>query len=164
MRGMTREEMLRERQGKWSIAQVFEHLYLTYTGTVKGCERSLASPSSLATPQTAKQRVMTLVVVRLGFYPRGIQSPQQVRPKGIPIEQQVISDIERQITVMDESLTRCEKRLGRHNKLFNHPVLGALTADQWRKFHWLHGRHHIRQVLALRRKYEKEKAPASAGA
>src|ERR1043166_6439304 len=146
MRGMTREEMLRERQGKWSIAQVLGHLYLTYTGTVKGCERSLASPSSLATPQTAKQRVMTLVVVRLGFYPHGIQSPQQVRPKGIPVEQ-VISDISRQIAVMDESLARCEQQLGRHNKLFNHPMLGALSAEQWRKFHWLHGRHHIRQIL-----------------
>jgi hypothetical protein len=28
----------------------------------------------------------------------------------------------------------------------DHPFIGPLTADQWRKFHWVHGRHHIRQM------------------
>ena len=164
IRDMGREEMLRQREGKWSIAQVLEHLYLTYTGTVKGCERALASQNPLATPQTAKQRLKTLVVVTLGYYPRGIQAPAQVHPKGIPAEQ-VVSDIARQIAAMDELLTRCEQRLGKRNKLFNHPILGALTGEQWRKFHWIHGRHHVQQILELRKKYaEKEKAPASAGA
>jgi hypothetical protein len=67
---------------------------------------------------------------------------------------EVVSDIQRQITLMDESLRHCEQRLGKNNKLFNHPVLGGLTGEQWRKFHWLHGRHHIRQVFDLRVKYE----------
>ena len=42
IRAMGREEMLRQSEGKWSIAQVLEHLYLTYTGTAKGCERALS--------------------------------------------------------------------------------------------------------------------------
>ena len=63
--GVSREEVLRERDGKWSVAQVLEHLYLTYTGTVKGCERTLASSSSLATPQSAQQRLKTMVIVSL---------------------------------------------------------------------------------------------------
>jgi len=146
MRGLTREELLREREGKWSIAQVFEHLYLTYTGTVKGCERILDAQKPLATPPTLTQRLKTLAVITLGYYPQGIQSPPQVRPKGTPPDQ-VIAEIQQQIIVMDESLTRCEQRFGKQSKLFNHPVLGALTADQWRKFHWLHGRHHVRQVV-----------------
>jgi hypothetical protein len=164
MRDMSREEMLQPREGKWSIAQVLEHLYLTYTGTVKGCERVLAAENPLSPSQTFNQRLKTLVVITLGYYPRGIQAPAQVHPKGIPAEQ-VVSGIVRQIITMDELLTRCEQRLGKRNKLFNHPVLGALTGEQWRKFHWIHGRHHVQQVLELRKKYaEKEKAPASAGA
>jgi len=44
-------------------------------------------------------------------------------------------------------------------------VLGALTGEQWRKFHWLHGRHHVRQILKFRKQcLEKENAPAAAGA
>ena len=72
----------------------------------------------------------------------------------------LVSDIARQIAAMDELLVRCELRHGRHKKLFNHPVLGALTGAQWRKFHWIHGRHHVQQILQLRKKYTgKEKPP-----
>jgi hypothetical protein len=164
IRAMGREEMLRQSEGKWSIAQVLEHLYLTYTGTAKGCERALTSQKPLATPQTAKQWFKTMVVVKLGYYPRGIQAPAQVHPKGIPADQ-IVPDIVRQIANMSELLTRCEQRFGERNKLFDHPVLGALTAEQWRKFHWIHGQHHVQQILELRKKYsEKEKAPASAEA
>jgi len=38
-RGMTVEELTRHPEGKWSSAQILEHLYLTYTGTAKGFER-----------------------------------------------------------------------------------------------------------------------------
>ena len=164
MHGLTREEMLRERGGKWSIAQVLEHLYLTYTGTVKGCELTLASSKPLATPQTAKQRIKSMAIVGVGYFPRGIEAPSMVRPKGIPVDQ-VVSDIQPQINRMDELLVRCEQKFGRNRKLFNHPILGALSGDQWRKLHWLHARHHVRQILELRKQYaEKEKAPAAAGA
>jgi hypothetical protein len=164
MQGMTREQMQRQRGEKWSIAQVFEHLYLTYTGTVKGCELTLASPKPLATVQTAKQRIQTITVLGLEYFPRGIEAPRQVRPQGISMDQ-VASDIQPQIALMDELLVRCQQRFGRNRKLFNHPILGGLTAEQWRKLHWLHGRHHIRQILELQKQYEeKEKAPAAAGA
>ncbi len=151
MRDMSHEEMLKPREGKWNIVQVLEHLYLTYTGTVKGCERVLAAENRLSTSQTFNQRLKTLVVITLGYYPRGILAPPQVHPKGIPTEQ-VVSDIARQITTMNELLTRCELRLGKRNQLFNHPVLGALTGEQWRKFHWIHGRHHVQQILEAREK------------
>ena len=164
MRGMTREEMLREREGKWSIAQILEHLYLTYTGTVRGCERALDTKNPLVTSQTPAQRLKALLIITLGHFPHGIKAPRQVRPKGIPADQ-VTSDIQRQIAVMEESLSRCERQLGKHKKLFNHPVLGALTGEQWRKLHWLHGCHHVRQIVDLREQYaKKEKAPAAAGA
>jgi hypothetical protein len=124
MHGMSREQMLREREGKWNIAQVLEHLYLTYTGTVKGCELTLASSKPLATPQTAKQRIKTIAILGLGYFPRGIEAPRQVRPKGIPPDQ-IVSDIQPQIALVDELLVRCELRFGRNRKLFNHRYLAV---------------------------------------
>ena len=41
--GMSREDLLRAPAGKWSTAEILEHLYLSYTGTVKGCERNLSA-------------------------------------------------------------------------------------------------------------------------
>ena len=162
IRGMGREEMLLHPEGKWSTGEILEHLYLSYTGTVRGCERRLAAEGPSVTPQTLEQWMKTFAIVTLGYFPRrGVKAPAQVVPKGTPVEQ-VVSDIGNRVAVMDELITRCEMRHGRNAKLLNHPVLGALTGAQWRKFHWVHGRHHVRQILELRRKYSGEKkAPGS---
>ncbi|MGZ7099671.1 MAG: DUF1569 domain-containing protein [Candidatus Angelobacter sp.] len=32
----------------------------------------------------------------------------------------------------------------------DHPVLGPLTAAEWRKFHLVHGLHHVKQIRSLR--------------
>jgi hypothetical protein len=53
------------------------------------------------------------------------------------------------IAVMDEMITKCEARLGR-GQLLDHLILGPLTGAQWRKFHLVHGRHHVKQILRLR--------------
>ena len=47
---------------------------------------------------------------------------------------------------MASSLDYCERRFGARTKILDHPVIGPLTADEWRKFHWVHGRHHARQI------------------
>jgi hypothetical protein len=153
IRGMSREEMLRAPQGKWSTAEILEHLYLSYTGTVKGCERNLAADTLSLPPQTLAQRLGTLVIVTFGYFPRtGIKAPALVVPKGTPVEQ-VVPAISVQIEKMQQLITACESRYGRHAKLLKHPVLGGLTAEQWRKFHWVHGWHHVRQIRELRKKY-----------
>ncbi len=164
IRGMARETMHQQPEGKWSTA-LLEHLYLTYTATVKGCERSLASEDPLGTPQSLKQRLRTFAIVTVGYFPRqGAQAPAQVVPKGTPVEH-VVCDIAKQIATMDGLIARCELRHGKRAKLLNHPALGALTGEQWRKFHWVHGQHHVEQILALRKKYAGQtKAPGPPGA
>jgi hypothetical protein len=149
IRGAGSEEMLHHPEGKWSATEILEHLYLSYTGTVKGCEMSLASGKPLVTPRTLKQRLQTCVVVTVGYYPSGVQAPERVRPRGVPVEQ-VVGSIAERIAAMDEAIGRCEARFGKSKKLLDHPVLGALTGDQWRKFHWLHGQHHVKQIVRLR--------------
>lgn len=149
--GMTREQLLWKPDDKWSIAEVLEHLYLSYTGTSKGCERGLGTGKPLVTPPTLAQRIKTFAVVTVGHYPRGIQAPPTVCPNGLSLEQ-VTGGIQQQISTMDGLLRDCEEKFGKNAMVLNHPVLSALTGDQWRKFHWLHGQHHVRQILELREK------------
>ena len=40
-RGLEAAALARHPDGKWSAAEVLEHLYLTYRGTAKGMERCL---------------------------------------------------------------------------------------------------------------------------
>lgn len=150
-RSMTMEELTHHPEGKWSAAEVLEHLYLTYTGTVKGFERCLQEGKPLATsPPTIKQRFQIAVVTRAGYFPTGREAPKVSRPRGTPADK-VIADIGLQIVAMDEAIAKCEARHGKLTRLLDHPVLGPLTARQWRKFHWVHGQHHVKQILRLRR-------------
>ncbi len=105
---------------------------------------------SLATAQSWRQRGRTLVVVGFGYLPSGREAPPVTRPRGLPTEK-VLAEIGSKIAAMDEIMTRCEEKLGARHKLLDHPILGPLTAAQWRKFHLLHGLHHVKQIRRLRR-------------
>jgi hypothetical protein len=63
--------------------------------------------------------------------------------------EKVRSEVGVKIAAMDAILAKCEAQFGR-GKVLDHPILGPLTAAQWRKFHFVHGRHHVKQILRLR--------------
>jgi hypothetical protein len=148
-KGMTSEELIRHSPGKWSVAEVLEHLYLTYIGTTKGFERCLEAGKPLASVPTLKQRVAIAAVTGAGYFPTGRKAPKQTEPRGADPDK-VVAEIGPQISAMDEAIARCEARHGTRTKLLDHPVLGPLTARQWRKFHWIHGQHHVKQIQRLR--------------
>ena len=146
--GLSAEQMSWHPPGKWCAAEVLEHLYLTYTGTVKGFERVAAAGKSLATSSNWKQRGRTLLVVGFGYFPSGRESPPVARPRGVP-QEKVLGEIGAKIAEMDDIIRRCEETLGPRRKLLDHPILGPLTGREWRKFHLVHGRHHMKQIRRL---------------
>ena len=152
-RGISSEELKRrpegQPRGKWCVAEVLEHLYLTYTGTIKGCERCLQEGKPLASPINLKQRARITLVIGFSYFPKGRKAPERARPKGMSPDE-VTADIGSKIASMGELLAQCEARHGARTRVLDHPILGPLTAGQWRKFHWVHGRHHVKQILKLR--------------
>jgi hypothetical protein len=147
--GMTPEQLLWHPAEKWCAAEILEHLYLSYTGTIKGFEKVVLAGHSLATIPTVKQRVQTLFVLTFNYLPTGRTAPANTRPKGVPMAD-VQSTVAAKIGEMDAVIEKCAERFGRGSKLLDHPILGPLTAAQWRKFHLLHGLHHHKQILRLR--------------
>ena len=149
VRGMSSEQMSWHLPGKWCASEVLEHLYLTYTGTIKGFERVLKTDAPLATRASLTQRVLTFVVVGLGYLPAGRKTPAVAHPRGLSTEH-VRNEIGTTLVAMDAIIAQCESRFGRRVKLLDHPILGPLTAPQWRTLHLVHGRHHQKQLLQLR--------------
>jgi hypothetical protein len=131
--------------GKWNAAQILEHLYLTYKNTNRGLAKCVEQGAPLATRATLMQRLATLLVVNLGYLPAGRKSPERVTPRGMPPEE-VQRAIVPELQKMGSDLNDCERRFGAQTKIMDHPFLGPLTAGEWRKFHWVHGRHHARQI------------------
>jgi hypothetical protein len=147
--GMSSEQLSWHPEGKWCAAEVLEHLYLTYKGTIKGFEKVMQTGKPLATRASIRQRVRSLVVLGIGHLPAGRKAPANTRPRGLSAET-VQNEIGPKIAVMDALMAQSEARFGRHTPLLDHPILGPLTATQWRKFHLVHGRHHEKQLLRLR--------------
>jgi hypothetical protein len=58
------------------------------------------------------------------------------------VQQAIVPELQRMALGLDD----CERRFGTRTKIMDHLFLGPLTADEWRKFHWVHGRHHARQI------------------
>ena len=154
VRGLSLEQLAWHREGKWSAAAILEHLSLTYSGTAKGLQRGLDAPST-------RQRVASFVVTGLRFMPPGRKAPAMVVPKGASPET-VVADVRRNLIAADDAISRCEARFGTGVKIANHPILGPLTARQWRTFHLVHARHHMKQIARIRQQIAAETRAAAA--
>ena len=147
--GMTAEDLARHPEGKWSSAEILDHLNLTYRGTIKNCERCLAAGKSGASVDRNAKRWQRRVVILIGYFPSGRRSPETVLPRGTPIAQ-LTTEIFENIARMDSVIAACDAQFGRGKSIAEHPILGPLTAREWRKFHWVHGTHHARQIIRLK--------------
>ncbi|HEY7099476.1 MAG TPA: DUF1569 domain-containing protein [Terriglobales bacterium] len=147
--GMTAAQLSHHPEGKWCAGEILEHLSLTYIGTIKGCEKSLQAGRPLAGSPTFYQKVAIFLVTGAGYLPSGRESPKTALPKGASTEN-ILSELDHNIDTMDRAITACEIRYGKKTPMMDHPILGPLTSQEWRKFHLVHGKHHLKQILVLR--------------
>jgi hypothetical protein len=150
VQGMNSEQLAWHAEGKWSAAEILEHLSLTYKGTAKNLERCLAAGWPKARAASWRERVATFLVTRLRYMPKGRQSPAPVLPRGLA-PSLVVVEARGQLAAADAAISSAEARFGAGTKIANHPILGPLSARQWRTFHLVHARHHMKQVARIRR-------------
>jgi hypothetical protein len=115
---------------------------------VKGFGRLVEAGKPLATTPTWKHRAQSLIVIGFGYLPPGREAPVVARPRGIPAET-VRTEICPKIAEMDRILAQCETKFGKRAKVLDHPILGPFSIAQWRKFHLVHGLHHVKQIRHL---------------
>lgn len=120
-----------------------EHLGRTYGTTAKMLELGMGvgGPPQVRAAKIA-ERLKRILVVNLGIFPHGIQAPAMVVPKGDAgpgALDRTFSNLAR----MDMAITTAEKRWGSARPIALHLVLGPLNSSQWRKFHYVHGHHHL---------------------
>jgi hypothetical protein len=155
--GMTDEQLAWHPEAKWSTGDILEHLSRAFAGTIAGAQKALEKNSPRKREPTLRERLRVLLVVEFGHMPRGRKSPEVAIPRGIP-PRVAFNSIRENLMAMDLPLAACEKQFGSSTKLLAHPILGPMTARQWRKLHWVHTRHHMRQVRALREQMQAASA------
>jgi len=144
-RGAGDESRVRRDPRQWSVVEIVEHLTRAYSGTAKGFERCLEKGASLASAISLKQRLQQFALINLGYFPEGRQAPKHILPTGELDLGAVLDAVRRDLARLDESALRTRQALG-GGKMLDHPILGALSIDQWLKFHVVHTAHHARQI------------------
>jgi hypothetical protein len=129
--------------GKWTPAQIVEHLALSLELSARGFEA--AQGARARRPRTSLERLSGWFVFRLGWTPPGIRAPRRTTPAG----QVEAADAGRHFR---EGLRRwlvLESRpaVERDAAVYvQHPRLGELDFEEWLRFHEWHCRHHARQI------------------
>ena len=148
-RGAGDEAKLRRDPAKWSVAEIVEHLTRAYSGTAKGFERCVEKGAPLASATTVKQSIQQFALINLGYFPEGRQAPKHIIPSGELDLHAVLDAVRRDLARLDEAAGKARQALGT-GKMLDHPILGALTIDQWLRFHVVHTRHHAKQITSRR--------------
>ena len=148
--GLPADEADVSHDGKWSIARTLEHLDLTYTRSAAGLERRIHKGALPQRPRTLRQRAARWLIVGLGYFPPGRQAPESVVPQGRPYSE-VAAGLEAHLVELDRRLSDAERAFGAQQTILDHPIIGPFSVADWRRFHWVHTRHHLRQLRARRR-------------
>lgn len=148
--GMTESDVTWHPDGKWSSAEIVEHLSLALLVTVKAGRAVLRHRLPEIGPPALWEKIMVAIALGLGRFFVRLRAPRMVNPRGLGWQEARQAMVQNLID-MDEVLAQCAQKLGAQRPFLPHPVLGPLTVEQWRKFHLIHTRHHMRQVRALRR-------------
>jgi hypothetical protein len=143
--GLTAAQIAREVPGRWSIAQILEHLTLAFTLNAAYLQKALASGELRGRRPNLKARLIRMLMLDVDYFPRA-EAPEPTRPSGTIPPEQMMDAIRTALTRLDATLTRVSERFGDSALVANHPYFMGLTVPQWRKFHWRHAVHHMRQV------------------
>ncbi len=133
------------RPGSWSDANTLEHLALAYGGTTRMLywlrDRNAVMPDK----RSERQQQMIDRVLGEGNFPSGQSAPPSAQPTGLaPAE--AVTKLRESLFKLDAALTLLEQTFGSASFLGRHPVLGPLTAEDWRRFHQVHTSHHLQQI------------------
>jgi hypothetical protein len=137
---------------KWSIQQIAQHLALTYANTEIAINGRLVKGTPTRTQSTLQQHIRRYAVTTLGYFPGGREAPSPVCPPTCspPLSgEQLTHEVAVGLVRIDQLFAQAEFLFG-SRRAISHVVLGPLSIHQWRRFHLIHGRHHIRQIRAIR--------------
>jgi hypothetical protein len=145
------------RPDKWSIQQIVEHLLLTYASTGTAINARLAKGTPTRAKPTLTQRVSRYAITRRGYFPTGREAPPMVTPQpdSLPLSGEGLTQsASDHLTHLDQLFAQAETLFGPASQCASHAILGPLNIEQWRRFQLIHGEHHLKQIVAIRKAHE----------
>jgi hypothetical protein len=144
VRGIAGADWHRAPDGKWSIAQIMQHLAIGIDLVGEAFE-GLSGEAPMERQSKPYQSALRHLTLGIGKYPGTLKALPHAKPDAKPDPELVAAQfrmgVEQYRTLAAEWPT--EKQLTR---FVSHPVLGELNFPEWVRFHYLHCRHHATEI------------------
>ena len=136
------------RTGKWSPAQITEHVAITYERAALFVEGSIAV-SGRRPPRFLRPFIRTLIRVTALRTGRFIKSktPAAFEPSPRPASQQVLCERLQRASRTFEA--RAREKVNAGIRTFEHPYFGTFGIEEFVRLEMHHVHHHRRQILEL---------------
>jgi hypothetical protein len=153
---------------KWNAQQVVEHLVLGYRLTTTALEQRLTKGRlSRNYKRTYLQWLLQLMILTFGSLPKGVPALDETMPVAgsfPPMDGRQLGELlSREIGAMDAMFDRCRRKFGME-RVAVHPFLGPVRVDQLRRFHVIHGLHHLEQLREVIAQVAPQRVPVAIGA
>jgi hypothetical protein len=140
---------------RWSIQQIAEHLLLTYEQTTKNVAIRLTRKLPTQKESTLLQRSLRFLVLMLGLTVNGLPASDATTPQKIEPQsgEEVAARLRAALEEMDVHLRKARHLFGMLPVAY-HPFFGPMRVEQWRRYHAIHARHHLKQINQILIEYE----------
>lgn len=143
--GLTDEQLNKHpEEGRWSIAQVMDHLYLMERAITKGIADTLAADVS----KKAAVKPIHLAVDRS----LKVEAPAYLEPSSEFLTLESMTEKLTQSRELLSEVTIHAEEEDLVNKSFPHPIFSNLSLKQWIPFVGIHELRHIEQIEELKAK------------
>ena len=150
--GLSDEQFITQINGKWSVAEVMQHLYLS----ARPAARLMAGPREVLTqwgqPETPSRSYSEIASAYQGILATGIKAPDSMSPRADDMQADR-SDVTERFTGIYEALVSASETWSAQELdayCIPHPVLGRLTVREMLYFVSIHTQHHLRLLLLTR--------------
>lgn len=145
LRGRPDDDWTRGPTGKWTPAQIVEHLALGLELSAQTFVARRGHAPMARRRRTPAEKIAKLLILGFRWFPPGRRAPERTTPApGVTrqaAEPHFLAGLATWKAIERDLLP------ARGRDLFvKHPRLGDLTVEEWIRFHVVHARHHARQI------------------
>ena len=145
LRGRADSEWERGPAGKWTPAQIVEHLALGLTLSAETFHARKSHAPMKRRPRTPAEKIATLFIFGFRWFPPGRKAPERTTPPAQIDRRTAETHFLAGVEAWDQ-VDRALLPERRANLFVKHPRMGDLTVEEWMRFHVIHARHHAKQI------------------
>jgi len=145
LRGRADSEWERGPAGKWTPAQIVEHLALGLTLSAATFQSRRNHAPMKRRRRTPAEQVARLFIFGLRRFPPGRKAPERTTPPPQIDRRAAEAHFLAAIEAWDQ-VDRALLPERRADLFVKHPRMGDLTVEEWMRFHVIHARHHAKQI------------------